>query len=144
MQNLASIQPRTSPQKFKISFPPRQFNFISLSHRAPALRILGMGGWLGVLPGWIIRLVLLDSVQVNFRKANPYRVSLLRPSLCYTLQLFNGMRLAPSRLAVFIFRSLCSAGVSEVFQAELRMAATVRYAASRGERPQADTLKAAS
>ena len=34
MQKSASIQPRTSPPKFQISFPPRQFNFISVSHRA--------------------------------------------------------------------------------------------------------------
>ena len=32
LQHLALIQPRTSPQKFQISFPPRQFNFISVSH----------------------------------------------------------------------------------------------------------------
>ena len=32
LQNLASIQPKTSPQKFLISFPSRQFNFISVSH----------------------------------------------------------------------------------------------------------------
>ena len=33
LQHLASIQPRTSPQTFQISFPPKKFNFKSVSHR---------------------------------------------------------------------------------------------------------------
>ena len=31
---LASIRPRTSPTKFQVSFPPRQFSFILISHRS--------------------------------------------------------------------------------------------------------------
>ena len=38
LQNLASIQPRTSPPKIQISFPPRQFDFISVSHRCISLQ----------------------------------------------------------------------------------------------------------
>ena len=39
LQNLASIQPRTSPQKFQISFPSRQLNFISVSPRTEAFAL---------------------------------------------------------------------------------------------------------
>ena len=41
LASIVSIQPRTSPQKFQISFPPRQFNFISVSHRFWRTRRLG-------------------------------------------------------------------------------------------------------
>ena len=36
LQKSASIQPRTSPPKFQISFPPRKFSFISVSDRGRA------------------------------------------------------------------------------------------------------------
>ena len=57
LQKSASIQPRTSPPKFQVSFPPRKLSFIDASHPrrgrgagAPRLRTGG-----GQQREWILR-----------------------------------------------------------------------------------------